>query len=427
MQGNSRSHGLWEVTAPHPPALTSLEGEQKTDVAVIGGGYTGLSAALHLAEAGAEVALLEAKEIGFGGAGRNVGLVNAGLWLMPEVVVKKVGAEYGERLVSVLGKSPDLVFELIGKHNIECEAIRKGTLHCAHSPGGYRALQQRERQWKERGAPVKLLTRTEAAPKIGSESFYGALLDERAGTVQPLAYAYGLAKAAQQAGAYLYTGSPVLDYARENDVWRLSTPAGRLIAKAVILAVQGYPDFAFRNHKKAIIPFNFFQFATTPLPEEVRRTILPDGQGAWDTNIILSSYRLDQAGRLIIGSVGQVEIMGYKLHAKWVLRTIGKVFPQIGKTILEYAWNGCIAMTVDHIPRFHILDTKMVAVTGYNGRGIGPGTVFGKLLAKYILNGSEQDIPLPVKKQKPFLGRGLWGLFYEAGARAYHVLQRRII
>lgn len=427
MQEKTLSHGLWKVTAPQPPSLKRLVDEVTADVAVIGGGYTGLSAALHLAEAGTEVVLLEAKEIGFGGAGRNVGLVNAGLWLMPEDVEKKIGPEHGRRLVGVLGHSPDLVFKLIEKHGIKCEAIRKGTLHCAHSTGGYRALQQREMQWKERGAPVKLLSRKEAASKIGSESFYGALLDERAGTVQPLAYTYGLAKAALQEGANLYCDSPVIDFSRKSNSWRLFTPLGQVIAKSIILAVQGYPDFAFKKSRKTIIPFNFFQFATSPLPEKVRKTILPDGQGAWDTNLILSSYRLDQTGRLIVGSVGQVENMAYTLHKKWAHRTIRKVFPQVGQTNLEYGWNGRIAMTVDHIPRFHLFDNAMVTVTCYNGRGIGPGTVFGKLLAKYILNGSEQDIPLPVKKQKRVFMRGLRGFLYEAGARAYHVLQRRII
>ena len=426
MKDKTFSHGLWKITALQPPSLTALEGEKIADVAVIGGGYTGLSAALHLAEAGTDVVLLEAKEIGFGGAGRNVGLVNAGLWLMPEDVEKKIGSDYGTRLVTVLGHSPDLVFSLIERHGIQCEAIRKGTLHCAHSPGGYRALQQREAQWKARGAPVNLLSREAAAEKIGSEAFYGALLDERAGTVQPLAYAYGLAKAAQQAGAILHSDSPVIDCQREADSWRLSTPAGQVVAKFVILAVQGYPDYAFKEDKNALIPFNYFQFATLPLPEMVRKTILPGGQGAWDTNLILSSYRLDAAGRLIVGSVGQVEHMAYNLHEKWARRTIKKIFPQVSDTTLEYGWNGRIAMTVDHIPRFHILDNNMVTVTCYNGRGIGPGSVFGKLLAGYALNGSEKDIPLPIKTPKNVFLRGLRGFFYEAGARAYHVLQRRL-
>jgi glycine/D-amino acid oxidase-like deaminating enzyme len=426
MHSQSFSHGLWSETAPPAPKLSPIEGEHRVDVAVIGGGYTGLSAALHLAEAGRDAIVLEAREIGFGGAGRNVGLVNAGLWLMPDDVVRIMGQTYGERLIDVLGASPDLVFGLIETHGIQCEAIRKGTLHCAHSPGGFRALQQREAQWKRRGAPVTLLRREEAAPKIGSDRFYGALLDRRAGTIQPLAYAYGLAQAAQSAGARLYEDSPVTALTRQSNHWRLETPAGNVSAQAVIVATHGYPAYAFKHCEKELIPFNFFQFATSPLPEKVRETILPGGEGAWDTNLILSSFRLDRSGRLIVGSVGQVEKMGYSLHKNWVERTIKKIFPQVGPVSLEYAWNGRIAMTTDHIPRFHMLDENLVSVSSYNGRGIGPGTVFGKLLAELVLGASPDTIPLPVSKPKQVLTRRLRGLFYEAGARIYHLMQRRI-
>jgi glycine/D-amino acid oxidase-like deaminating enzyme len=426
MHEKSLSHGLWKVTAPLAPKLSPIEGEQKADVAVIGGGYTGLSAALHLAEAGRDTVLLEAKEIGFGGAGRNVGFVNAGLWLMPDEVVRIMGQTYGERLLEVLGASPDLVFELIEKHGIPCEALRKGTLHCAHSPGGFKELQQRESQWKRRGAPVTLLSREEAAPRIGSDSFYGALFDQRAGVIQPLAYAYGLGEAAKRAGARLYVESPVTDLKKESGQWRLTTPTGSVRAKSVIMATLGYPDFAFKDRQKEIIPFNYFQFATSPLPDDVRKTVLPGGEGALDTNMILSSLRLDQAGRLLVGSVGQVENMGYSLHKSWAQRTIRKIFPQVGPISLEYAWNGQIAMTVDHIPRFHMLDENLVSVSSYNGRGIGPGTVFGKLLAELVQGASPDTIPLPVSEPKGILTRKLRGLFYETGARMYHFIQRRV-
>ncbi|MCF6246673.1 MAG: FAD-dependent oxidoreductase, partial [Desulfobacula sp.] len=153
---------------------------------------------------------------------------------------------------------------------------------------------------------------------------------------------------------------------------------------------------------------------------------LPERQGGWDTNLILSSYRLDAAGRLIVGSVGTVEGFAHGLHEKWVKRTIAKTFPQIGNCDLEYGWHGKFAMNTDHVPRFHIMDENMVAVTNYNGRGIGPGTVFGKLLAKYITDGSAEDIPLPVSKMKSIMTRHFWRLFYETGARLYHFLQRRI-
>ena len=424
--GKNITHGLWEATAPARPQLDSLQGAHKTDVAIIGGGYTGLSAALHLSKMGRESILLEAEDIGYGGAGRNVGLVNAGLWLMPEDVLQLVGSEYGEKLIRILGASPDLVFGLIKEYGIECEALRNGTLHCADSKSGYKALRQREEQWLKRGAPVRLLEREEAAVKTGSTSFFGALLDKRAGTVQPLAYAYGLAKAALKEGAKLYNHSPVTEFDKISDGWRLTTPRGTLTAKSVIIAVQGYAEYAFKEYQKNLVPFNFFQFATPPLPEKILKTILPERQGAWDTNLILSSYRLDAAGRLIVGSVGMVDGFAWDIHENWVKRTIEKTFPQVGETPLDYGWYGRIAMTTNHIPRFHLIEPSVAIVTSYNGRGIGPGTVFGKLLAEYMAGGSQKDIPLPVTKIDPVGFRNLRGLFYEAGARLYHFVQRRI-
>jgi len=243
MKDRNMKQGLWAATAPSKPRLTSLQGDQRTDIAIIGGGYTGLSAALHLAKMGKESVVLEAEDIGYGGAGRNVGLVNAGLWLMPEELLRLAGPEYGEKLIDVLGDSPD--------------------------------LQQREAQWLKRGAPVRLLERDEAASKTGSTSFYGALLDKRAGTIQPLAYAYGLANAALKAGAQLYNQSPVVGFEKTRDGWKLDTPTGTLTAKSVIIAVHAYPSHAFKSNKKSMVQMSFFQFATPPLSKDVLETVLP--------------------------------------------------------------------------------------------------------------------------------------------------------
>ena len=426
MSQENTAQGLWAATAKGHVNLETFSGSTHTRVAIIGGGYTGLSAALHLAKQGEDVVLLEGSDIGHGGAGRNVGLVNAGLWLMPEDVIRLVGKEHGEDLINVLGASPDLVYELIDRYDIHCEAWRHGTLHCADARSGYKALQERERQWQKRGAPVKLLDKDEAAEKTGSTAFLGALLDERAGTVHPLSYAYGLARAALKEGAALFTHSPVQDLERSNNGWLLKTPGGELTAESVIVAVQGYPEAAFSDQIQGLVPFNYFQFATPPLPKDILATVLPGRQGSWDTNLILSSYRLDAAGRLIVGSVGMVENWAWDLHKAWADRTIKKVFPQVGEVPLEYGWWGRIAMTPDHIPRFHVMDEGLAMVTCYNGRGIGPGTVFGKLLAQYITTEDRSLIPLPARPIEPVGFRQLRGLFYEAGSRLYHLVQRRV-
>ena len=156
------------------------------------------------------------------------------------------------------------------------------------------------------------------------------------------------------------------------------------------------------------------------------KTVLPGKNGAWDTNLILSSYRLDAMGRLIVGSVGNLEDVAMGINKAWATRSIKKVFPQIGELEFEHAWYGRIAMTTNHIPRFHVMGENLAMVTCYNGRGIGPGTVFGKLLAQYMMGGSSKDILLPVSQITPVTLRLLRGLFYEAGSRLYHLAQRRI-
>lgn len=183
MQNDPLSHGLWEATAPPAPPTALLRGRVKADVAVVGCGYTGLSTALRVAEAGAKVVALEAVDVGFGGAGRNVGYVNAGMWVMPSEVPRVLGADYGERVLTLLGGGPAVVWDTIGKYSIDCDPVRNGTLHCAAGRSGVADNEERARQWGERGAPVRALSAAETAERLGSDAFAGSLLDLRAGTI----------------------------------------------------------------------------------------------------------------------------------------------------------------------------------------------------------------------------------------------------
>src|SRR5262245_44602499 len=201
MSADPRSHGLWEHTASPAPATSILDSEVTADVLVVGAGFTGTSAALHLAEAGAKVAVLEAESIGFGGSGRNVGLVNTGMWMTPDDVEAGLGPLYGPRLLKLLGDAPGQVFELIAKHGIACELTRNGNLHCAVGDAGLREIRERARQWLARGAPVQLPDAAETARTVGTTAYAGALLDKRTGMLQPLSYVRGLAHAAIRAGA----------------------------------------------------------------------------------------------------------------------------------------------------------------------------------------------------------------------------------
>ncbi|WP_416357734.1 NAD(P)/FAD-dependent oxidoreductase [Aureimonas phyllosphaerae] len=427
MKNDPRSHGLWEASAPPAPPTVALSGELDVDVAVIGGGFTGCSAALHLCEGGASVAVLEAEEIGFGGSGRNVGLVNAGMWVMPDDLPGELGDVYGERLLQLLGEAPSVVFELVERHAIPCEAERRGTLHCAVGPKGLDEVRERERQWRARGVPVRLLDPEETAAKVGTMAYAGALLDERAGTIQPLAYARGLARAAIAAGATIFTASPVIEATDEGAVWRLATPTGVVRARSVVVATDAYGTGVFPQIRREQVHLPYFNMATPPLGDNVRHSILPERQGAWDTKEILSSFRFDQAGRLVFGSVGALRGGGQMVHRDWGRRALARLFPQIAGIDFEYQWYGHIGMTENSLPRFHRLGRDVVAFSGYNGRGIAPGTVFGRCLARLLLGEiGEADLPLPVTDPLPAPRRALREAYYEVGAQVAHLAGARL-
>jgi glycine/D-amino acid oxidase-like deaminating enzyme len=404
----------------------ALSQDVQADVAIVGAGYTGLSAALHLAEAGAKVIVLEAVDIGYGGSGRNVGLVNAGLWVMPDDIPKVLGDQYGPRVLEILGGAPSVVFDLIARHNIECEAVRTGTLHCAVGTDGLAELKERARQWQSRGAPVRLLDAAETAQKVGTGAYTASLLDERAGTIQPLAYVRGLAQAAMAAGALIHTASPVIAAEDEGTAWRLRTAEGSVTAPTVIVATNAYTSGVFPQVRAELVHLPYFNLATRPLSDNLRRSILPERQGAWDTKEILSSFRFDKEGRLIFGSVGALRGPGLPIHRNWGRRAMTKLFPQLRDVGFEAEWYGKIGMTVDNVPRFHRLGRNVVSFSGYNGRGIAPGTVFGRCLAELVAGKiGEDDLPLPVTQVAPAPLRAAKEIYYEVGAQLAHVADAR--
>ena len=426
LQVDQRTHGLWETTAPAAPATATLTGDVRTNVCIIGGGYTGNSAALHLAKKGVESVVLEAKEIGFGGAGRNVGLVNAGMWVMPDELPNVLGEVHGDRLLKLLGDAPSAVFDIVDRYSIDCQLQKHGTLHCGVGQAGLEELQQREKQWQAHGAPVRLLSAEETAQKVGSKAYTGALLDLRAGTIQPLAYVRGLANAALKEGAEIYTGSPALEIIPTGTQWQVKTPQGSVTADWVIMATDAYTQGPWEIIRREQVHLPYFNFATMPLPDDIRATILPGKQGVWDTKEVLSSFRMDVRGRLIFGSVGALKGVGEVIHRQWALRALHKIFPQIGDVKFEAEWYGQIGMTDDNLPRFHKFAPNVIGISGYNGRGIAPGTVMGRTLAELIAGEkSEDDLPLPVTTPAEAKMRAIKEVFYEVGAQAVHLTDSR--
>src|SRR5690554_191605 len=304
---SAKFHGLWGHSASAAPPSGPLSHDIEVDVAVIGAGYTGLSTALHLAESGdVSVAVLEAHDVGFGASGRNAGLVNAGAWLHPDELPVRLGNKYGERLLDALGNAPARVFDIIRRHDIDCHPVENGTLHCAADAAGLADIRERARQWQARGVPVRVIDAEETARLVGTSVYRGALLDPRAGTLQPLSYARGLARAAIAHGAQLYTSTAVVIAVHDSTGWRLTTSTGYTVRAARVAVASNTqqlpgPD-AWPEMQSALVRLPYFNVATAPLRPEVLRRILPERQGAFDTCQVMSSFHVDAGGRIVYGS-----------------------------------------------------------------------------------------------------------------------------
>jgi glycine/D-amino acid oxidase-like deaminating enzyme len=425
-QARALDWGLWGATAPAAPSSSELQADVDADIVVIGAGYTGLSAALHLAQAGRRVTVLEATEIGHGGSGRNVGLVNAGLWIEPRQVIATLGEPHGPRLLKFLGDAPAAVFDLIARRHIACDAVRHGTLHCAVGPRGFAAISRRATQWRTLGVAVDLLDAARTSHLTGSMAFTGSLRDDRAGTLQPLSYARGLAAAAIDDGVRLYTRSPATHVQRRHERWHVATPAGSVSADWLLVAGDVYSSGPWAGLRRDQVHLPYFNVATAPLAADLRASILPQRQGAWDTEQVLTSFRLDAAGRLVFGSVGALAGSGAAIHYAWARRAVRRMFPQIGAVDFEHAWFGTIGMTDDALPRLHVLGPQALACGGYNGRGIAPGTVFGRLLAAFICGTIAADeLPLPITPQRPARFKLAKEILYRVGSQVAHAFDAR--
>ncbi|MDA0924318.1 MAG: FAD-binding oxidoreductase, partial [Proteobacteria bacterium] len=296
---------------------------------------------------------------------------------------------------------PAMVFDLIERHQIRCEATRTGTIHAAHAPAGLRDLAARWRDWAAMGEAVDLLDADAMAQKLGSRRYMGGLLDHRAGTVNPMGYVRGLARAARAAGAGITTGVRVTGLEQEGGGWRVATDAGPVAARAVVLGTNAYTDTLWPGLKRSFTPIWYFQLATEPLGDRVAG-ILPEGQGVWDTAPVMRSIRRDGAGRLIIGSMGRVHgDLTHGLSQRWARRELARMFPALGPVRFAEAWDGQIAMTPDHLPRIHELAPGLYTPIGYNGRGITTGTIFGQAIAGLLTGRDAADLPLPITAVAP--------------------------
>ena len=381
---------LWAATAPPGPECPPLESDGAADVVVVGAGYTGLSAALHLAAAGRRVVVLDAGEPGWGCSGRNGGQVNpGGVKVLPEDVLATLGPAWGERLLEFGDRSCDLVFELIERYGIECEAVRPGYVSGGYGAKGRRFNREWARQWSARGCEVRFLERDEIADLIGTRRYDSGMHDARGGSVQPLAYARGLARAAIEEGAVVHGASAATAVDRNGAGWSVRTARASVECECVVLATNGYTGDLWPGLRQSVVPVASFVTATAPLGHNVLPSVLPGRHAVSETARVIVYYRLDRQGRFIIGGRGRWFDVNDSGDAPHVRAAALHLFPQLQGARWEYRWAGWPAITRDHLPRLFALERGVWAGLGYNGRGVASATAMGQQLANVVLGEAE--------------------------------------
>ncbi len=378
----------YAATVALPEPLPELRGEVGADVCVVGGGYTGLSAALHLAERGLDVVLLEAQRLGFGASGRNGGQLGSGQRMDQHYVERLVGAEDARRLWDLAEESKALVKGLIERHGIECD-LRPGVAHLA----------LREREVTEEHAyadflaerygyeHLEKLDRDAARALCPSPRYVGGTLDMDAAHLQPLAYALGLGRAAQAAGVRIFERSEVHRVEKGARVL-VQTGKGRVRADHAILAGNGYMGHLDRKVAARVMPINNFIVATEPLGAEAARVLTRDVAVA-DTKFVVNYFRLSHDGRLLFGGG---ESYGYRFPkdiAALVRKPMTEIFPHLRDVRIDYAWGGTLAITMRRLPCLARLAPNILSASGYSGHGVGIATLSGRLMAEAVAGQSE--------------------------------------
>jgi gamma-glutamylputrescine oxidase len=389
----------WYAATVDPlPPFPPLRGATRADVAIVGGGYTGLSAALHLAEAGYDVVLLEAQRVGWGASGRNGGQVGSGQRQDQDWLEQHLGRGRARTLWDLGEEAKALVRALIARHRIDCD-LREGIVWAAHRRAyvaDYHAYAGK--LTRDYAYPlVEPLDAGEIARHLGTDVYHGGALDRGGAHLHPLAYALGLARAAAGAGARLHEASRVTRIEGN----RLLTAEGQVDARFVVLATNGYLGTLVPAVAARAMPINNFIVATEPLGE---RAPITTGVAAADSRFVVNYWRQSRDRRLLFGGG---ETYSYRFPADiaaLVRRALARVYPDLARAPISHAWGGTLAITPNRLPAFQRLGPTTVSVAGYSGHGVAMGSFAGKLIAEAVQGTAERFDVFASLPQRRFPG-----------------------
>jgi glycine/D-amino acid oxidase-like deaminating enzyme len=393
---------VWELSAPAAPETKQLSADIFTDVLIIGGGYSGLSTALHLQESALDVVVIEANSIAWGASGRNGGHVLPLIRKDPNAIIQQLGLQQGERLIRMVGTSADYVFSLVDRYGIDCDAEQNGWIQAIHSQQQMSISQSRFEQWQAYDANMEMLDRQKIAELMGTDAYVGGMLVKSGGHINPLAFARGLAQVVIKNGVKIFTHTPAMTMEKIDNRWQILTPTGTITANKVVLATAAYGDALWSGLQKSFLPFYLYNIATKPLDPVIRSTILPGRQPVTDSRGDAHVFHYDSAGRLITGGTFIFPVNWQSRLVRHAKQVLSSTFPQIQSPEfeLEHVWRGKIAMTTDVLPHIHQLAPNVYSWVGCNARGITLSVQMGAVLADALNEVSTQDWALqPVKME----------------------------
>jgi glycine/D-amino acid oxidase-like deaminating enzyme len=391
---------IWERTAPSGVDRDRLGEDVRCDVCVIGGGFSGLSTALHLREGGASVAVLEAGRVGDGASGRNTGQVIPVL-KRDDPDVLRATIPFADALLDIVGSSAGYLFKLVERHGIDCDARQIGWVQPAHNAATLRVAERRFRAWDAEGADVAWLDRDEVHAKLGSPYYNGAVRWSDGGTVNPLALCRGLAHTASEMGARLFEQSPAIALTRRTTGWTVRTPHGSVDCEAVVLATAAYSGPLVPALANSFVPLSFFQIATEPLEDEQIEASLPRDAAFSDLHRDMHWFRHDSERRLVTGTALVSRLNWRKKVTAVAYARTHKIFPGLRDVHYVAPWSGQVAMTRDYLPKLFRTADGLAGWYGCNGRGVALSISMGRVLAD-LLNGVSPD--LPVESLRPTFG-----------------------
>jgi glycine/D-amino acid oxidase-like deaminating enzyme len=390
-EGDTLSY--WADTAPrYKPDPSDLPA--KADVVVVGGGYTGISAARVMAERGASVTLLEARDLGWGASTRNAGMMIVGLKHGPQVLVKQFGEELGRKLFDTTLEANRFVEEMINREQIDCEYGRVGHLTAAFRAKDYDSL-EREAEFLDHrfGHQAKMVSRADMGGEIGSSFYHGGVIDDASAGLHPAKYFAGLARLADRAGAKLHPNTPATSVERVNGEFVVRTPRGEVRAKDILVATNGYTPDIFPEFQRRVIPMGSYIVATEPLDPSTINRVIPKNRMVIDTKHVLYYFRRTADNRLLFGGRASFSPTTVERSRDILRGAIRKVYPELGDVRIDYAWKGNVAFTFDLLPHVGRHKNGMHYAIGFCGHGVAMGSYLGSRMGAMIASSEAPALP----------------------------------